>query len=96
VDAVFVYLTFTNLAHVKVRISKTPDEAELDGVRLDDMTPGSVREVSPSIGTWLITERYAEPEMRADRQAHQEDFLIDRDAVINARERSPRRRSRER
>jgi hypothetical protein len=81
---------------VKVRISKTPAEDELDGVRLDGMTPGSVREVSSSIGAWLIAERYAEPEMRAGSATHEEDFLIARDAVTDVRARSPRRRSRER
>lgn len=61
---------------MKVRIKKTPDEEELDGVRLDDMRPGTVREVSPSIGAWLVTERYAVPEMRADVSPHDDDFLI--------------------
>lgn len=50
---------------VKVRITETPREHELDGVRLDNLTRGDVREVSPSIGSWLIAEGYALPEMRA-------------------------------
>jgi hypothetical protein len=49
---------------VKVRIKKTPREAELDGIRLDTLTCGQVREVSASIGSWLIAQGYAEPEMR--------------------------------
>jgi hypothetical protein len=49
---------------VKVRIKKTPPIPEVDGVRLDDFRPGTVREVSATIGAWLITEGYAEPEMR--------------------------------
>ena len=56
---------------------------ELDGVRLDGMKPGVVREVSPSIGAWLIAERYAEPEMRRDVRAHEEDFLVERDIACD-------------
>ena len=91
-----MYLTSRDLARVRVRISKTPAEGELDGVRLDDMLPGSVREVSSSIGAWLIAQRYADPEMRADIRAHEEDFLIDRDAITRLRNRSPHRRAGER
>jgi hypothetical protein len=39
---------------------------EMDGVRLDNLRPGTVHHVSPSIGAWLIAEGYAEPEMRSD------------------------------
>jgi hypothetical protein len=39
-------------------------ERELDGVRLDNLVPGAVREVSASVGSWLIIAGYAEPEMR--------------------------------
>ena len=49
---------------VKVRINKTPREPEIDGVRLDGFRPGTVRDVSAILGAWLVTERYAEPEMR--------------------------------
>ena len=49
---------------VKVRITQTPRECELDGVRVDQFERGSVREVSASIGSWLIAEHYAELEMR--------------------------------
>ena len=76
---------------MKVRIRKTPPEEELDGVRLDDMTPGSVREVSSSIGAWLIAQRYAEPEMREESRAHEEDFLR-RDTAYDLVRRSTRRR----
>ena len=85
----------TQWANVKVRIRKTPAVEELDGVRLDGMKPGVVREVSPSIGAWLIAERYAEPEMRRDVRAHEEDFLVERDIACD-RSRGPRRRSSER
>jgi len=63
---------------VKVRIRKTPDEDELDGVRLDDLRPGTVREVSSSIGAWLVTERYAVPEMRSDVRPYNDDFPLTR------------------
>ena len=49
---------------MRVRIKVTPREHELDGVRLDTLKRGSVREVSSSIGSWLIAEGYAVPEMR--------------------------------
>ena len=49
---------------MKVRITKAPRESEVDGLRLDRFNPGDVREVSPILGTWLIAERYAVPEMR--------------------------------
>jgi hypothetical protein len=81
---------------VKVRISKTPDIPEMDGVRLDDMRPGSVREVSPSIGSWLIAERYAEPEMRSSFRMHEEDFLNEHEAPADNVRNVPRRRSNER
>jgi len=77
---------------VKVRISKTPDIAEIDGVRLDDMRPGSVREVSSSVGSWLIAERFAEPEMRSDFRTYEDDFLYERSETNRIRS-APRRRS---
>ena len=49
---------------VKVRIKETPHEHELDGVRVDRFERGTVCDVSPSIGSWLIAEGYADPEMR--------------------------------
>ncbi len=49
---------------MRVRITETPRQSEVDGVQLDGLTRGSVREVSSSIGAWLIAEGYAEPEMR--------------------------------
>jgi hypothetical protein len=81
---------------VKVRICKTPDVAEIDGVRLDDMRPGSVREVSPSIGSWLIAERYAEPEMRSSFRMYEEDFLYEPEPAPDQFKNVPRRRSYER
>jgi hypothetical protein len=67
---------------VKVRIRETPQEAELDGVRLDNFKPGTVRDVSPILGSWLVAERYAEPEMRQSVRAHEEDFSTVQDFDI--------------
>ena len=65
---------------MKVRIKETPHESEIDGVPLHRLAPGAVREVSPSIGAWLVTEGYADPEM---------DKLIDQAASeINDQERT--------
>ena len=50
---------------LRVRIRKTPSIRELDGVRLDNMIPGTIREVSPTIGAWLIAEGFALFEMRS-------------------------------
>ena len=86
-----MYPAGTRWVKVKVRIRKTPDIDELDGVRLDDMRPGTIREVSPNIGAWLVTEQYAYPEMRRDIRAHEEDFLLERDTASD-RPSGPRRR----
>ena len=59
---------------MKVRIKETPREHELDGVRLDNFNRGDVREVSPSIGSWLIAEGYAEPEMRQGTRDESQGF----------------------
>ena len=91
-----MYRAVTWLSNVKVRITKTPDQEELDGVRLDNMRPGAVREVSSSIGSWLITERCAEPEMRRDCRAHEEEFLIGGDSTPDDVSGTPRRRSNDR
>ena len=77
---------------MKVRITEKPREQELDGVRLDRLERGSVREVSPSIGSWLITQRYADPEMRQGSTEENQDP----GGVRHVRDRAddrPRRRS---
>lgn len=74
---------------MKVRIKKTPREDEVDGVRLDRLEPGAVREVSASVGSWLIAERYAEPEMR--RNSSDEEFSTVKDPRSLASD-CPRRR----
>jgi hypothetical protein len=81
---------------VKVRIRKTPDVDEVDGVRVDDMTPGTVRDVSSSIGAWLIAEGFAEPEMRREFRMHQDDFLLGPPHAPDRIRGVPRRRSYER
>jgi hypothetical protein len=66
-------------------------------VRLDGFRPGTVRDVSPTLGTWLVAERYAEPEMRRsvnDAMEHSSDV---KDWTTQAPDQShpnqPRRRS---
>jgi hypothetical protein len=78
---------------VKVRITETPRQTEIDGVRLDGLRPGMVRHVSSSIGAWLIAEHYAEPEMRRDVGIRDEeaDFFGVRDTRASASD-GPRRR----
>lgn len=49
---------------MKVRITRKPLEREVDGVNLDRMAPGAVRDVPMSLASWLIAEGYAAPEMR--------------------------------
>jgi hypothetical protein len=41
-----------------------PDEREIEGVSLKGMIPGTVRDVSPVLASWLIAEEYADCEMR--------------------------------
>ena len=59
---------------MKVRITETPREHEVDGVHLDGLSRGTVREVSPSIGSWLILSGYAEPEMRQSSREENQDL----------------------
>jgi hypothetical protein len=56
---------------VKVRIKATPKEHEIDGVSLEGFSPGTVREVSPQVGSWLIVEQYADAEMRRTPSAEE-------------------------
>jgi hypothetical protein len=81
---------------VKVRIKATPRQDEVDGVRLDRFTPGTVREVSPILGAWLIAEQYADVEMRESVKEHSEDFVDVKDPATRAaaddRASRPRRR----
>ena len=36
--------------------------------------PGAVREMPPVLASWLVTERYADVEMRHDARTHEDDF----------------------
>jgi hypothetical protein len=49
---------------VRVRIRERPHERDIEGVKLDTLRPGSVCDVSAALGTWLIVQGYAVPEMR--------------------------------
>jgi hypothetical protein len=50
---------------MRVRITTSPLEPEVDGVRLDGFTVGTVRDVSTSLGSWLVAQGYADLEMRS-------------------------------
>jgi hypothetical protein len=49
---------------VRVRITETPREQELDGVALDTLQRGTVHDVSSILGSWLLAQGYAQVEMR--------------------------------
>jgi hypothetical protein len=74
---------------VKVRIRKTPVESEVDGMQLGRLAPGSVRDVSSSLASWLIVEGYAEPEMRRTSRDEDLDFMgaADQPHVVHDRRR---------
>ena len=80
---------------MKVRISNSPREPEVDGVRLDTFKAGDVREVSPILGAWLVAEGYAEPEMRRTVKEYGEDFSTVKDPTTQwtADDRPRRRRT---
>jgi len=76
---------------MKVRISRTPLQREIDGVQLDRLRPGAVREVPPTLGTWLIVEGYAELEMRRTMREYEIDLVSGSDDVAVAHDRRRRR-----
>jgi hypothetical protein len=78
---------------VKVRITEKPRERELDGVSLDRLERGTVREVSPSIGSWLITQGYADPEMRHESTEENQDLGRFGRRIRDTAHDRPRRRS---
>ena len=43
----------------------------MDGLRFGHLDPGTVREVSPIIGSWLIAEGHAVLEMRSPAETDQ-------------------------
>ena len=84
---------------MKVRITTTPPEFEMDGIRLDHLDPGTVREVSPAIGSWLMAEGHAVLEMRNLEHNDQRDHshtkrqlhgMKDRRHAVNDRRRGSR------
>lgn len=79
---------------MKVRITRKPLEREVDGVSLDRMVPGSIREVSATMAAWLIAEGYAEPEMRRDARDESMDFAGVSVPRQSASDHRPRRRRR--
>ncbi len=84
--AAIVGIVFAAATGVKVRIRCTPREHEVDGVRLDTLQPGAVREMSPVLASWLVAERYADVEMRRDARAYEEDFSSMRDVEVPTRD----------
>jgi hypothetical protein len=82
---------------VRVRIKQTPREKQLDGMPLDNLVAGRVREVSATLAAWLIAQGYAEPEMR--RSTDDEYDFTDAIKPVRATahdRRRPRRRATDR
>jgi hypothetical protein len=49
---------------VRVRMIAKPREHDIEGVSLDTLRLGEVCDVSATVGSWLIVQGYAYPEMR--------------------------------
>jgi hypothetical protein len=78
---------------VKVRIKKEPEEREIDGVSLKGMMPGAVRDVPSVLASWLITEGYADAEMRQAMSMHELDGSFNSERYSSTpRERRARKR----
>ena len=60
---------------MRVRIIAKPREHDIEGVSLDTLRLGKVCDVSATIGSWLIVQGYAYPEMR---RIPEDDEIIDR------------------
>ena len=60
---------------MRVRIKTRPLEPDVDGVSLDSFTVGTVRDVSTSLGSWLVAQGYADLEMRSAARL-QDDPLV--------------------
>jgi hypothetical protein len=80
---------------MRVRIREKPAATELDGVQLDGFVPGTVREVSAIVGTWLIANRYADLEMRRQPKSEDERFCAIKEEIHVAHD-HPHRRSTDR
>lgn len=72
---------------MRVRILRSPRERELDGLPLDSMVPGLVRDVSSSVATWLIAEGYAVLEMRDSSDFRQQSNVKNETEGANDRRR---------
>jgi hypothetical protein len=81
---------------VRVRIKIPPKEKDIDGVPLDNFQPGTVRDVSASLATWLVAQGYAEPEMRRSDTDDLDFSARVKPARATADDRRPRRRSTDR
>jgi len=77
---------------VKVRIRVKPHEHEVDGVKLDSLIPGAVRDVSAALGSWLIASGYADLEMRSDGARPRDP--LERDNISQLPQAADRRRNR--
>ena len=66
-------------------------EQEMDGVQLDHLTPGRVCDVSPSLGSWLIAQGYAELEMRSSAMTDDTDFAAPVRGAWHVNQRRPAR-----
>jgi hypothetical protein len=74
---------------VRLRIKATPHERELDGVKLDNFIPGTVRDVSPTVALWLMAKGYADLEMRVESETDA-DNVSEKIAMIEDRRRKSR------
>ena len=74
---------------MRLRIKATPYEQDLDGVKLDNFIPGTVRDVSPAVALWLIAKGYADLEMRVESEVDA-DNVSQRIAMIEDRRRKRR------
>lgn len=81
---------------VRVRIKVPPREKEIDGVPLGNYRPGNVRDVSASLGAWLVAQGYAEPEMRRSETDELDFSGRVKPARATADHRRPHRRSTDR
>jgi hypothetical protein len=61
---------------VRVRIIAKPREHDIEGVSLDTLRLGTVCDVSASIGSWLIVQGYAYPEMRKLPEEEEEPSVV--------------------
>jgi len=75
---------------VRVRIKTAPLEQQIDGIPLENLVPGAVKDVSTSLGTWLVAQGYAELEMRSVSADSFQDAFSSLSGMPNDRRRQPR------